>query len=61
MSVKVMTAVGIIALALTGCASTSPEEEAAAAARVRIVGDADAVRGCEPYAPSAMMRFNGSR
>src|SRR5215470_5302773 len=38
--------VATFALALAGCASTLPEERARAA-RVRIVKDADAVRGCE--------------
>jgi hypothetical protein len=37
----------VMALALAGCASSSPEERAAAA-RVRVVKDADAVRGCQP-------------
>ena len=41
-------AVGIIAMMLTGCASMSPEEQAAAAQRVRVVTDANAVRGCDP-------------
>jgi hypothetical protein len=49
MSVKRTTAtVAIIALVLARCASTSPEEQAAAAARVRLVADADLVRGCQP-------------
>lgn len=47
-AILVAAKVIIIALALARCASMSPEEEAAAAARVRLVGDADAVRGCEP-------------
>jgi len=38
--------VAVMALALAGCASTSPEERAAAA-RVRVVKDADAVRSCQ--------------
>jgi hypothetical protein len=36
----------LVVLALAGCASMSPEERAAAT-RVRIVKDADAVRGCQ--------------
>jgi starvation-inducible outer membrane lipoprotein len=40
-------AVALMALVLAGCASTSPEERARAAS-VRIVKDADAVRGCHP-------------
>src|SRR5262245_9986110 len=38
--------IGVPLLLLTGCASTSPEERAAAA-RVRVVKDVDAVRGCQ--------------
>jgi hypothetical protein len=41
------TALAAIALALAGCASTSSEERTRAA-KVRIVKDADAVRGCDP-------------
>jgi len=41
------TALAVLALALAGCAPTSSEERTRAA-RVRVVKDADAVRGCEP-------------
>jgi hypothetical protein len=40
------TVLAALCLALAACASTSPEERARAA-RVRVVKDADAVRGCE--------------
>src|SRR5262249_54222967 len=47
MNIKRITAAAIIALAFVGCASMSPEEEAAAAQRVRVVTDAGAVRDCD--------------
>ena len=40
-------AAALIALTLTGCASTS-EEERARAARVRVVNRSEVVQGCEP-------------
>lgn len=49
MGIKRTTAtVAIIAVVLARCASMSPEEQAAAAARVRLVGEAAAVRDCQP-------------
>ena len=44
-SPKLIASVGVLAVAFTGCASTS-EEERARIARVRIVNNAEAVRGC---------------
>lgn len=42
MSAKRIALVGLMALALAGCASSSQE-----AGRVRVVNDAELVRGCE--------------
>jgi len=51
MTTKHTAAVAVMALALAGCASRTPRwssEERAQAATVRVVKDADVVRGCQP-------------
>jgi outer membrane lipoprotein SlyB len=45
MTAKQTAAVAVMALALAGCAS---QEERVRAASVRVVKDADVVRGCQP-------------
>jgi hypothetical protein len=46
-SPTLIASVGLLAVAFAGCASMS-DEERARIARVRIVNNADSVRGCQP-------------